>query len=362
MKKKLFKIAFQLVLSLVLFELGLMLASHLGFINLERPLYTFENPQRYWVETDSTFGIWRPAKYVFRHKKECFDVSYETNSIGARDTERSRTSQDKRVVVIGDSFTEGWGVSLKDRFTNRLENSTNLQFLNFGIASVGMTQEYLIYKNKTREFEHDAVLWVIFPANDLVEDDIKFHADYSSDRYRAYWAGSYPNYTLTHGLDSLKQSAYQVQEFSKVKMFLRNFTYTYILLKWIKNNYHSVEPAKFDETKEPGYFTFTEDQWFRVRYNLEKMIEFLGDKKLYITTVPSKLAFDAFLKDDKKPLLVDSLKSLGKQLNFEYFDLLTQTKPINNWANLYYSSTCDNHWNSKGHEWAAKEIQSAFFK
>ncbi|NVJ46190.1 MAG: SGNH/GDSL hydrolase family protein [Cytophagia bacterium] len=361
MKKKFLRLTLQLILFLSLLELGLMLINNIGLVEFERPLYSFENSSKYWIEIDSTFGIWRTPQNTFRHRKTCFDVYYETNSLGARDIERNKKSQGERVVVIGDSFSEGWGVNLDERFSNILERATGLEFLNFGIASTGMTQQYFIYENKAKKFEHNAILWVIFPSNDIVEDDIVLHKLYSSDRYRAYWVGSYPNYHLEHGLDSLSQSAYYKRRRNRVKFILGNFTYTYNALKWIKNNYQYSKAPVNNGTITSGYFKFTNEQWLRIKFNIEKMIEILECKKLYIVTVPSEHDLNIFTNDNFKPILTDSLRNLSKKLNFRYLDLLTQGGDYSDWLSLYYDQNCDNHWNEKGHAKAAKKIKSEFF-
>lgn len=361
MKKKFLRPTLQLILFLSLLELGLMLINNIGLVEFERPLYSFENSSKYWIEIDSTFGIWRTPQNTFRHRKTCFDVYYETNSLGARDIERNKKSQGERVVVIGDSFSEGWGVNLDERFSNILERATGLEFLNFGIASTGMTQQYFIYENKAKKFEHNAILWVIFPSNDIVEDDIVLHKLYSSDRYRAYWVGSYPNYHLEHGLDSLSQSAYYKRRRNRVKFILGNFTYTYNALKWIKNNYQYSKAPVNNGTITSGYFKFTNEQWLRIKFNIEKMIEILECKKLYIVTVPSEHDLNIFTNDNFKPILTDSLRNLSKKLNFRYLDLLTQGGDYSDWLSLYYDQNCDNHWNEKGHAKAAKKIKSEFF-
>ncbi len=363
MKKRFFRIVIQLGLIFVFLEVGLMLVTKANVIDLEEPIYTFENSRRYWAEIDTTFGIWRPSDYHFRHKKTCFDVIYETNSIGARDRERTVSSSNQsRVVVIGDSFAEGWGVNVEDRFSNILEENTGRPFLNFAVGSAGMTQEYLIYQQKAMPYEHEAVLWMVFPINDLIDDDIDFHAKYSYDRYRAYWVGEYPDYHIEHGLQSLEQSHYYLEKPERLKVLLKNFTYTYNLLRWMKYRKRVSDKPKFDPTNEPGYFQFNAGQWNRIRFNIEQMKKLIGDKKLYLVTLPGEHTFREYQANGGSLPLVDSLKGLSQTLDFEYLDLLTDGDAAaeTDWVSYYYDFKCDAHWNEQGHQWAAKSIMEAF--
>lgn len=355
--------AVQLILTCIFLELGLMLIAKTKVIELEEPIYTFENSRRYWAEIDTTFGIWRPSNYNFRHKKSCFDVTYQTNAIGARDQERDlQANGKKRVVVIGDSFAEGWGVNVEDRFSNILEQQTGKSFMNFAVGSAGMTQEYLIYKHKAMPFEHEAVLWAVFPINDLIDDDVEFHQKYSYDRYRAYWVGDYPEYHLEHGLQSLEQSHYYLEKPERLKVILKNFTYTYNFLRWLKYRKRVADRPVFDASNEPGYFQFNAGQWDRLRYNIEKMKELLGEKKLYLVTLPGEHTFKEYQVENGSLPLVDSLNALSEKLDFEYLDLLTYggEEAKSQSTDYYYDFHCDAHWNEAGHQWAAETIMEAF--
>jgi hypothetical protein len=67
-------------------------------------------------------------------KTRDFEVGLKTNSLGFRDREfTDKTENKKRVVVIGDSFAEGWGVELEDRFDQI--GSDKYEILNLGTRS-----------------------------------------------------------------------------------------------------------------------------------------------------------------------------------------------------------------------------------
>ena len=69
-----------------------------------------------------------------------FTTNLSINSFGVRDTEKSLKS-DLDVVFIGDSHTQGWGMSTDERFSGIVANSSGLSTVNLGISSYGTVRE-----------------------------------------------------------------------------------------------------------------------------------------------------------------------------------------------------------------------------
>ena len=107
------------------------------------------------------------------HQSSEFDISVKINSLGFRDYEYPLTKKKKyRVVVIGDSFTFGWGVDLENCWVKILEQELNasgldVEILNLGKggfspADYGQTSEKIIPILKP-----DLVVVAALQANDL---------------------------------------------------------------------------------------------------------------------------------------------------------------------------------------------------
>lgn len=100
----------------------------------------------------------------------------KTNNLGFRsDIDfQFKKSDKKRVLVFGDSFTAGDGVSNKFRYTDLLEHSLpNTEIYNFGLPGSGTDQQYLLFQEYAQQFEHDLLIISV-----LVENIRRVNASY----------------------------------------------------------------------------------------------------------------------------------------------------------------------------------------
>lgn len=77
----------------------------------------------------------------------------------------------KRILVIGDSVVEGFGVPIEDRFTEKLGNILGSQYevINLGVRGYNLFQEFEYFKMLGAKFSADIVLWGV-AYNDLILD------------------------------------------------------------------------------------------------------------------------------------------------------------------------------------------------
>src|SRR5262245_11904308 len=95
---------------------------------------------------------WRHAKNVkraFRNEigEQILVVLDELGNRGSGHPKERREGK-YRILVVGDSFTEGVQVSESDVFTAQLENADpHLEVINAGVGGYGTVQEYLYLSN-----------------------------------------------------------------------------------------------------------------------------------------------------------------------------------------------------------------------
>ncbi len=80
--------------------------------------------------------------------------------------ERSKPAGTRRILLFGDSFTAGEGVSNGHRYSDCCERRIpGLEVYNFGLPATGLDQHYLIYKEYAQEIEHDLLVIAVFVEN-----------------------------------------------------------------------------------------------------------------------------------------------------------------------------------------------------
>lgn len=98
-----------------------------------------------------------------------FKVHYEVNSMGLRDREYGPKKPGTfRILVLGDSVVEGWGVELKDGWIKRLAlilnqnySGVNFEVINGGVASYSPLLYYLFLKEEGLKMEPDMVIMMM---------------------------------------------------------------------------------------------------------------------------------------------------------------------------------------------------------
>lgn len=89
---------------------------------------------------------------------------FTINQNGFRDT---YDSGDRNVIVLGDSFTEGGGVTEGGQYARLLDRwSPNTSFRTYGAGGYGTDQELLVYRNVSDRYDHNLVIVAYYFGND----------------------------------------------------------------------------------------------------------------------------------------------------------------------------------------------------
>lgn len=84
----------------------------------------------------------RPGKCRFANLE--FDTEVRVNRLGVRDDAASL--EQPEIVILGDSYAMGWGVTEEATFGSKLEQMAGLRVLNAGISSYGTAQELALLR------------------------------------------------------------------------------------------------------------------------------------------------------------------------------------------------------------------------
>ena len=123
-----------------------------------------------FCEYDPVLGWCKtPGKQGWIKKKE-YRVFEKINSKGLRGPEcpYKKPEGEFRILVLGDSFVEGYFISLDELFLHRLEDALNgrgdsrrYRVLNGGTGGYSSDQELLFFENEGHKYEPDLVLLVV---------------------------------------------------------------------------------------------------------------------------------------------------------------------------------------------------------
>lgn len=299
------------------------------------------------------------------------DVVIRTNSLGLRNSEVviPKPPGTIRILVLGDSFTQGWGVSDDEAYPRELEKilkekypDKKIEVVNAGLATSGPNYYYLYYKNEAYKFDADLIIVGFNMLND-VSDNAYFTKWADADADGLPTKVEHTNFVDSGGnfvpydvpfkfkiplLRNLHIFAYLAdrlvpfkEEFDVGKIYLPRSCF-------YKKNCHDLDGAK--ETTKKDFL------------GMKKLTDEEG-KKLVFIEIPTELQFDkkARLKYgiDLPLLPIDKeypyeyFGQFFRDNNLEYFDLRPGLKNYDPY-DLYFAM--DDHWTPLGHRVAAETI------
>ena len=245
-----------------------------------------------------------------------FNVRIRSNSLGFRDTEYpfSRQAGMKRIIVLGDSMTWGWGVEKDEIFCEVAEKEMkNIEFINLGQDAYGTAQEYLLFKKFGVKFSPDLTV-LAFHYNDLYNN-----SGYNLKR---------PNFKLQGETLILKNRPKPLSFFRKTKQLLqKNFLffnfidYKYALL--IKKLGKSSDITyRFVGCFNKNYSEKTQKAWDLTEALLAEINE-LTHHRLLIMYIPDRLQ----VENETYQKALSSSK-----VNEKRIDMLGPNKMLNRFA------------------------------
>ncbi|HET8947838.1 MAG TPA: hypothetical protein VFQ07_12725 [Candidatus Polarisedimenticolia bacterium] len=332
--------------ALALLEIGLRVLTAFDLIHLPQPL---GSDDAFWDGRNPLFGVWHRPGMSATHRSHCFNVRYKTNSLGARDVEHAPRETIPRVLALGDSYLEGWGVEQERRLTDLLQKSSGLEFMNLAMSHFGPYQELLAYREFAPRFEHHAVLIGVLPMNDFYDLDLAIarHSPGYMYRYRPYLSGSFPDYHRT-----------DLQE-SDARRFLRRESAAFNALAWMWYAL-SREREGFDHpppfatptgTVHSFYYDYSRKEYLLLRYCLTQLATAAQGRPVIVVLLPAPPDFLRYVQAGPPPLTKD-LEAQGLKDGFRVIDLLPEMAARTKDPSDYFFS-CDFHWNEVGHAVAA---------
>jgi lysophospholipase L1-like esterase len=164
---KLVLILFSLLLVAILLEVFLRVVFHHS-MDFSMEMWKYAVAMKRAVPDPKLGFVHEPGTHAFLMGQDV-----RINSLGLRDREFSPTKPPGvyRILVLGDSTTFGWGVSLDETASKILERELNAQHvpgyqrfevINAGVGNYDTVQEVTYYKTRGRDFRPDMVILAFF--------------------------------------------------------------------------------------------------------------------------------------------------------------------------------------------------------
>lgn len=329
-------VSFSIALTLVGLEVGIRV------MKLQK---LFAMPVNVWSERWETTQ--RPRTHGFL-VCPLYHMELDINSKGLRDREfaYAKPASTRRILVLGDSFTCGYGVEAEQTFSKELERLLNArpggphwEVLNAGVGSTGPTHHLAWYVDEGQRYDPDIVLLAFFPGNDFTDD--RFSGLYTIEadrlvRHPAPRTAARRAQTLVQWIPGARY------------LFATSHLLNYVKYKVADMHRHSLDvaaDARSEAEAAKGNPVDEESLTRRVLVELRDQCRARGSR-LVLAVVPTEYTgqpsrelagFLGFLMDQGIPCL-DLSPSFGPDAGLTHY-------------------AGEGHWNVRGHELAAQRIQ-----
>jgi len=246
------------------------------------------------IDTAVPWTTWHPRNRTHRLVSDCFDVLCHYNSLGARGP-LPDSANPETILVLGDSFTDGYGLNEDSTVPARITALSGKQTLNLGMSGhFGTTQMSLIYHTFAPRFRHRQVLVLMYLGNDFQDNDVRRHSTLFPRRYRPYrvlmgsdsstiiYKGSpdssefsWAKFDLHRqaGFVKLRERGLQTVLFRKKEALWKrvySLTYTSRITDYLRNRYREsqVNPDQF-----PSELTYDPTSWEILKADILSIIE-----------------------------------------------------------------------------------------
>ncbi|MFH1645779.1 MAG: SGNH/GDSL hydrolase family protein, partial [Candidatus Omnitrophota bacterium] len=375
-----------LILLAVSITVFLLVAEFLCRIFIKKPvshnaLFCEYDPLLGWSKIPNKKGVYSTSEY---------SVTESFNSKGLRGQEYSYEKKDGeyRILVLGDSFTEGYTVEFEELFSEVLKEGLNgpsksdFEVINAGTAGYGTAQEFLFFRDEGIKYLPDCVV-LMFYDNDVVDNV----SERGGSNARPYFEMDKKGNLLLKKLPGSKSAISNKLQFIQ---FIRKSCFYGLVKERVKSTpflYSLVKKMNLPITKEMPlqYLVYQKDKPEILRKGwavtealikeIKKYTDYSGSE-LIVFYIPvrgaiyekywKRMKIQYGMKGDQWNVLcvASELESICKRNNISFInpvsDFAEEAKALESSGGMLYFKQ-DGHWNRYGHK-AAGEMLAGYFK
>ena len=294
---------------------------------------------------------------------------YHVNSLGMRDAschEIPLKSPRPRILIVGDSFVEGIGVSWEESFVGRLAvalDKRGVEVLNAGVASYAPTiyDTWVTHLIRDQGLEVDQVL-VFIDISDIKDEHYYHRQEDGSIRYEAFGP-------VRAAADKMARAEYALDwvethvegNFVILGALVRN-----LRLAWLKSPWAPWYVRAEDEIPQWGYDwgeyrgpyePYVEEGLGKAKVSMDRLAEFLRQKKIPLTVVVYPWPAQIRRGREDSRVVTEWKDWAAKQGTgfLSLFPLFLRAGPAGEVIRKYHHPG-DPHWNAEGNALVAREL------
>ena len=331
-------------------------------------------PSLQWRTEESDWGAWHKPNSATRDRQSCFDTPYFSNEVGARDDSFINLKNEKRIVLIGDSFAEGLGVEREQTAQFLIEKNSGSDVLNFGSAGdLGPVQYSIISEKLVNQYKPSSLIIFFLPSNDFTDNDYEYwqktkktFKKNGKERWRPYYKREANGYSSFIPVNATKTIEARTPSFANQYLWTHNVYKTIKLILAQKREQRAQN--LFSTSGNPavsnfsggysGYFDASLDQQKAAVFYINKLISESNAKNIFLVIIPTMSDFGR-IASGKDPSFMYWYKEFERAGNksgkFVKFIDLAKHVPSDP-TKLFF--TCDGHWSPYGNKWAAEIVSS----
>ena len=306
------------------------------------------------TKLDDTVGWYHVSNFRGFDEKEGhrYEISYNTHGYRGPDRAYEKPQGMRRVVVLGDSFTDGSEVGDEELFTWKLEQAlSNVEVINLGVYGYQTAQEFVTLEQRGLRYSPDAVVLMVVP-NDLPGNVVALEAFAPAPRFML--AG---DSIAFEGLDHPSaREAFRAAHLPAPRWVRLNSSLYYLVNIRIYQPLISKRIRQFAEDRLAAVTPDEQRELFRrIVLRMRDICDTKGISFLVVFTHPKNDVVGAASSQFKalaNALEMDGIKTLDL---FENFRQQEKAGP-----SPYYRN--DPHWNVVGHdkvaEWMFPHVQA----
>ena len=292
-----------------------------------------------WV-ADSQLGWKHPKNMQTMFYHQDFAINVQSNENGFRNQLTPLAKKTKpRLLIIGDSYTWGFGVEEEERFSDIIQKRhPEWEIINAGMPCYGSDQSLIYLENIGIHYQPDAVLYVLF-SNDFTDNSKSLNCWYKK-----------PYFIIKNGELVLKNYPVPQSEFHE--KLARQLLKTHVGSLFI--NVFKILRGETSQADSASHYQSLEERENKLTELIIRRIERFSRKNninYFQVSMPLSFWFTSPETNKKRRQL---LEDMAEELSYPHMTL-------NHTFGNYEGKTKfdhDSHWNALGNYYTAIEVEA----